>query len=734
MIRAYHGVVHGPLWAAAACALASIAAAADAWKPANGAMLTSWGKTVQPAAAWPEHPRPQMARRTWLNLNGLWEYAIRPRDEGRPAGFEGAILVPFPAESALSGVHRAVPPESALWYRRTFVAVPRPGCRLLLHFEAVDWEATVYVNGREVGTHFGGYDPFALDVTAALKPSGPQEIVVRAWDPTDSGGQPRGKQALKPSDVWFTASSGIWGTVWLEEVPANPIQSVRIVPDLDAGAVRVTVNAAAAAHVRMAAYAGTQTVATATGRTGEPVEMKIPSPRPWSPDDPFLYGLKIGAGDDIVDSYFGLRKIETRPGSDGKPRLFLNGEPWFPFGVFDQGFWPDGLHTPPSDEAVRAELEQMKKVGFNTVRKHVKVEPERWYYWCDRLGLAVWQDIPNGNNPDDPAKNQFRKELQAIVDARRNHPSIVLWNLFNTGWGMFAPEELVNAVRERDPGRLVCQNVGATVPGLGDAVMEQGSLDRPAAESRRASLLGGIGALNLEVPGRVWPGATLRKGDYLAGSQDLEKSYAGAILRARLAAAQGWAGAVYLMWCDIEGELSGLLTYDREVMKIPADRITALNVTMRGPPPAMQTLVACAADGVQSAWRYTTTPPPEQWRSVDFDDAAWLEGAGAFGQKASDAHTRYVATELGSSEVWLRRVVNIDGELGHGLFLKVLHDDDAEVHLNGEEIARLPGWTPEYKLIPIPSGKFRNGRNVLAVYCRNSQGAYVIDAGIVEVK
>ncbi len=470
---------------------ANVVAAAD-WKPAAGPLMTRWAKDVSPEKVHAEYPRPQMVRPDWTNLNGLWEYAVRPKADAVPEKFDGQILVPFPIESALSGVMKRIDPANRVWYRRTITRSKDwgEGKRVLLHFGAVNWDATVWLDGKELGQHRGGYDGFAFDITNALTPDRTQQLVVAVWNPIDSGTQPRGKQVSRPGGIMYTPSTGIWQTVWLEAVPAVHIESLTIVPDIDAKQVHVTValagggkNAEAGKAVELTASDGTHQVAQGTGRTGAPIDLPIAEPKLWSPDNPFLYGLKVrlvgnGAAADAVDSYFAMRKISVAKDAQGITRIFLNNQPRFMMGPLDQGFWPDGLYTAPTDEALRYDIEATKKLGFNMARKHVKVEPDRWYYWCDKLGLLVWQDMPSGDRsigggqPDivrsaESAK-QFEQELKAMIDGRRNHPSIVMWVVFNEGWGQFDTARLTDWVKKYDPSRLADCASGWQDRGVGD--------------------------------------------------------------------------------------------------------------------------------------------------------------------------------------------------------------------------------------------------------------------------
>ena len=410
-----------------------------------------------------------------------------------PQTFTGHILVPFAIQSQLSGVGSAVSDTQRLWYRRTFRAPALArGSRLLLHFGAVDWETQVMVNGKRVGSHTGGYDPFTFDVTDVLKPSGDQVLVVSVTDPTDRGTQPRGKQVLEPKSIWYTAVTGIWQTVWMESVPAAYITSLDLVPDATTGSVtvRVVPSSGGAGVARVSALEGSRVVAETSGPAGEPLVLRIPSAKLWSPENPFLYDLRVRLGRDEVRSYVGIRTISVARDAAGVNRLFLNGKPLFQYGLLDQGWWPDGLYTAPTDEALRSDIERSKALGFNLIRKHVKVEPARWYYHCDRLGMLVWQDMPSG--PDKPAENRaaFAPELEHVVDALKSYTSIVMWVPFNEGWGQHETEKYVAWLKQRDPSRLVNNTSGWTDTGVGD-VSDVHSYPGPGDAAPRGQARGG---------------------------------------------------------------------------------------------------------------------------------------------------------------------------------------------------------------------------------------------------
>jgi hypothetical protein len=591
--------------------------------------MTRWAKDVTPEKVHPEYPRPQMVRQDWLNLNGLWDYAIKPKDASRPDSFDGQILVPFPAESALSGVMKPVGPDNRLWYRRTFT-VPEKWTadkkRILLHFGAVDWDATIWVNGKEVGNHKGGYDPFTFDITDALKYSGEQEIVLSVWDPTDAGTQPHGKQVLKPGGIMYTAVTGIWQTVWLEPVGRTYIESIEMTPDVDAGVLRLRVNIGNPPtnpeYCKLRARVNDKSAkvrALEAGRMDQELDLPIGDLKQWSPDSPNLYNveIEIGCGPvayDAVESYFAVRKISVGKDENGILRLCLNNKPLFQFGPLDQGWWPDGLYTAPTDEALKYDIEVTKQLGMNLARKHVKVEPDRWYYWCDKLGLLVWQDMPSGSNKDDDAKKQFELELQRMIDARRNHPCIVMWVPFNEGWGQYDTPRIVDLVRKLDPSRLVNNASGWTDQHVGDVsdVHDYPGPKAPRTEEKRAAVLGEFGGLGLPIPGHTWQAEKNWGYRSFTTRDDLTDAYLALIKKLRpLTGESGLSAAVYTQTTDCEVEVNGLMTYDRAMVKADAGRIAAANKTLYTPPqprraegdkftPPATPLVAC--DPYFSIW------------------------------------------------------------------------------------------------------------------------------------
>jgi len=569
-----------------------------AWQPSEGPLKTRWAKDVSPQNALPEYPRPQFVRSEWLSLNGLWDLAITPKD-AKPDTYTDQILVPFPVESALSGVMKPVSENDRLWYRRHF-EIPRKwlGRRVLLHFGAVDFETTVWVNGKRLGQHRGGYDGFSFDITDALSPSGDNELVLSVWDPTDAGTQPRGKQVRKPHSIWYTSTSGIWQTVWLESVIAAHLTGLKIVPELDHGAVNIIPEAPpllGTFTVELTIRDGNSKVATASATPGKQTQVAITNPKLWSPENPHLYDLvavlKLGGRTiDRVESYFGMRKISLGKDDKGFTRLLLNNQPYFQFGPLDQGFWPDGLYTAPTDEALRFDIEMTKKLGFNLARKHVKIEPERWYYWCDKLGLLVWQDMPSGDNyirPNEPditrsteSGQEFEQELKALVQGRGNHPCIVMWVPFNEGWGQWETARIVAQLKQLDPSRLVNNASGWTDRGVGDVndLHKYPGPGAPEPEQDRAIVLGEFGGLGLPVPGHTWQAQKNWGYRSFTNSVELTSAYLGLVDKLfPLVAEKGLSAAVYTQTTDVEIEVNGLMTYDRELVKMDWQKVAAAN-------------------------------------------------------------------------------------------------------------------------------------------------------------
>lgn len=615
--------------------------AAENWKPANPKLLTEWGEQVTPENAWTEYPRPQFVRARWLNLNGLWDYAIAPKTAGQPAKFDGKILVPFAVESALSGVGKSFTPSDRLWYRRT-VTLPKDWAdqRVLLHFGAVDYECVLWINGGLVGSHRGGFDAFSFDITEFLR-AGENELVLAVTDPTDTGEQPRGKQQLDPKGIWYTPVSGIWQTVWLEPVPKeNHLAELRFTPEVGGKRLRITplLNTATERDdlaVHITALARGKIAGATVVRVNREGILDLADVQLWSPESPFLYDLTaelvrvktpvanrtqpknraklpafgeqeraayakleaIGEPLDRVKSYFGMRKLSLGAGPKAQqPHLRLNDQPIFQHGPLDQGWWPDGLLTPPADAAMIWEIKWLKSAGFNMLRKHIKVEPARYYYHCDRLGILVWQDMPSGFNhalrnyredEGEPvrlsrSREQHELELRRMIDNLHNHPSIVLWVVHNEGWGQYESTALARWVKSIDPSRWVDGVTGWLDQNSSDVYDIHTYHDvplAPANQADRAIVIGEYGGVGWPVSGHLW-NAEKRNWGYQTyqTQEDFEKA-----IRKKIEGLEpmvrdlGLSAAVYTQTTDVEGEVNGFMTYDREKIKIPAETLKAMN-------------------------------------------------------------------------------------------------------------------------------------------------------------
>ena len=574
-------------------------------KPFQSDLITEWGASLTADDAWTEYPRPQLVRDNWANLNGHWDYAITPVDQTQmPGEWLGKILVPFSLESKLGGVQRLLDASEALWYRRTFTASPVEKRRTILNFEAVDYRCQVIINDQLIGEHQGGNTPFSFDITEAVR-DGENELVVRVEDETE-GYQLRGKQVLDPHGIWYTQVSGIWQTVWLEQVGPNYIEDLTITTDADAGTIRIRPELAAdqEGRLRIAVRDGDQTVAQASGGDQE-FELSVENAKLWSPASPHLYDLEITLIDangetlDHVRSYAGIRSVGKTQDDQGHWRFTLNGEPIFHWGPLDQGWWPDGLLTPPSDEAMLFDIEYLKAAGFNMIRKHIKVEPRRYYYHCDRVGMMVWQDqVSAGHNPKwtrlernptdaewpDEHHEQFMLELERMIDTLENHPSIVVWVPFNEAWGQHRTMEVGQWVVERDPTRLVNVASGGNFWPVGDIVdahryPEPGFPFEPDRYDDFIKVVGEFGGHGYPVEGHLWD-ANRRNWGYGGLPKNKEEylqRYETTFNMLNELRAQGIAAGIYTQTTDVEGEINGLMTYDRKVIKIPAEELAELH-------------------------------------------------------------------------------------------------------------------------------------------------------------
>jgi hypothetical protein len=721
-------------------AMLPTAVVAGALPKASLTLTTPWTADVSPTNALPDYPRPQMVRADWLNLNGLWDYAITAATAGSPPVYDGRILVPYPVESALSGVQRPLDEQNTLWYHRAFqVPASWAGRRIMLRFDAVDWQARIIINGHEAGTHHGGYDAFAFDITDDLNPDGRQELDVAVSNPTE-GDQPRGKQSRRPEGIFYSASSGIWQTVWLEPVPASGITDVKMAPEVDAGTLRLQVfdrEDSSNLMVEATALANGAAAGRVSGPANTELLLPVSQPRLWSPDDPFLYELRIVLKDhdrvvDSVSSYFGMRSIGLRRDENGVARLTLNGQFIFELGALDQGFWPDGIYTAPTDAALQHDLRFLKSAGFNLVRKHVKVEPERWYYYCDKLGLLVWQDMPSGNNNTLDGRIRFESELRRMIVQLQNHPCIATWVIFNESWGQFDTERLTQAVKEWDPTRLVDSASGWTDKHVGDLNDSHNYPfpETPAADSTRATVAGEFGGLGLPLPGHEWstdywsyqtlPDAAALEAWYYALLQEIwsqkEK--------------RGLSAAIYTQTADVETECNGLLSYDRRVEKISPARLAAMNSgeLFRQP---MTVLLTNAIFGVP-VWRYTFARPSPLWNLPGFDDHTWPEAPGGFGTDFTRGSR--VRTQWNTSDIWLRRSFVLGSGDWNGARFHLHHDKSVEVYLNGVEALHTASYLVNYALFDIAPpalATLHPGTNCIAVHCEQTAGGQFIDVGIV---
>ena len=566
------------------------------WKIAENPILTKWASEVDPLKPWLQYPRPDMVRNAWINLNGLWDYSVTQKGK-KPEKWDGSILVPYPVESALSGVKKKISEKENLWYKRDF-SIPNIWKKknILLNFEACDWETTVWVDGKEVGTHRGGYDPFTFDITEALENKKLHELLVCVWDPTDKGTQPRGKQVTSPGSIWYTSTTGIWQTVWIEPVNKSYIASFRAVTNADNGTIifKTDVKNADAGSLLFKIKKEGRTIATAIGMTNNETTLQIKDPLLWSPDKPFLYDVTIELKNnnrivDRVKSYIGIRKISIGKTADGFTRMLLNNEFIYQNGPLDQGFWPDGIYTPPTEDAMVYDLRMIKNMGFNMLRKHVKVENRIFYYWCDKLGILVWQDMPSGDesisgnlpdiNKSKEATVQFELELKRMIETKYNHPSIIMWVPFNEGWGQFETGRITRLIADYDPTRLVNSSSGWTDRGTGN-INDIHHYPDPAvqpAEEKRAIVLGEFGGLGLPLQGHTWEQKNwgYRNMDDTIQLLSRYESYFDMVHR--FIKENGLSATIYTQTTDVETETNGLMTYDRKINKMGVENVFKAN-------------------------------------------------------------------------------------------------------------------------------------------------------------
>ncbi len=741
--------------------LVAPAFAAD-WKPAPVPLMTKWGKQItadkQP---WPEYPRPQLVRKDWQNLNGLWDYAITAKGAPKPEKWDGQILVPFCIESALSGVGKHPTEAQELWYRRDLDASAWKGKRVILRFEAVDWETTVFVNGKELGTHRGMSDPFSFDVTDALK-DGKGELVVRVWDPTDKGSQPLGKQLSNPHGIWYTPVTGIWQTVWMEPVGESYATAVLPVVDWDKKTVRFQLSGKGIGDddtLAVTIKTGGESTIKTQSPLGVPLAVTVENPKLWTPDSPYLYetDVTVRRGNQVIDqfsTYFAFRKVSAAKDEKGVLRLMLNDKPLFQYGPLDQGWWPDGLLTPPSDEAMRYDLEVLKKMGMNMLRKHIKVEPSRLYYHCDKMGLLVWQDMPSAINRTkkhfvrpgakadaddqftDEEKKQFRAELKAMIDHLRFFPCIYCWVPFNEGWGQHDTNAILKWTKGYDPTRLVNGPSGWEDRGYGD-MKDMHNYPGPGmfpVMNDRVSVLGEFGGLGLPVKGHLWKDQGNWGYRTYKTPEELREAYRVLMARMHPLIGKGLAAAVYTQTTDVEIEVNGLMTYDREVIKFNLAETAKWHKALDGPAPEFAELVP-TSEAAPQTWSYTTATPADGWEKPEFDAKGWNTGKGGFGTKMTPGAV--IGTEWNAKDIWVRRAFELKEVPAGEVWLRIHHDEDAEVYVNGVLAARVTGYTTSYGEVPLTEAgrkALKAGANVIAIHCKQTGGGQYIDAGLVVVK
>lgn len=573
------------------------------WKPAGDKIKTEWTNKVNPKQVLPEYPRPIMERKEWKNLNGLWNYAIQELGKPAPTKYDGQILVPFAVESSLSGVMKEVGAKNELWYDTNFTIESNwNGKNIVLHFGAVDWKTEVWLNGVKVGSHTGGYTPFSFDITPFISGTA-QQLTVKVWDPSNDGPQPRGKQVKNPKGIFYTPVTGIWQTVWIEPVNKKNITTIKTTPNIDQNVINMKTEVVGASYgdlIEITVYDSSKTIATEKAIVGENLEIVLNNPKLWSPESPFLYktNVKLISNGKVVDqvkSYFAMRKIGSKRDVNGVLRMQLNNKDYFQFGPLDQGWWPDGLYTAPTDEALKYDIVKTKELGFNMIRKHVKVEPERWYTHCDEMGILVWQDMPSGDEHpiwqnkkyfegtemQRTAKSEeiYKKEWREIMDHLYSYPSIVVWVPFNEAWGQFKTVEITEWTKNHDPSRLVNSSSGGNHFQTGD-ILDLHNYPGPELylyDARRITVLGEYGGIGLPLDGHLWrandnwgyikfKNATEVTNEYIKYAKELKKLVK-----------TGFSAAVYTQTTDVEGEVNGFMTYDRKVDKMDFEKVSAIN-------------------------------------------------------------------------------------------------------------------------------------------------------------
>jgi len=702
---------------------------AQNWAPVPGQIMTNWANNVTPENVWKEYPRPQMVRTDWLNLNGLWDFEITERDTNKIAiNYARKILVPFCVESALSGIKETITGKQQMMYRR-FFSIPSHWNQkhLILHFEAVDYETKVWVDGKYVGIHKGGYDHFQFDIAGFLNKDEKHEIKLVVWDPTNEGSQPIGKQALPAirNRTKYTATSGIWQTVWLEPTNEVAIESIKIIPNIDNGTISLqtkVVGATQGARIKIQAFDQGKEIASSIAALGEPVSLKLNQPKLWSPTNPFLYDFKLslindGKVVDEVSSYFGMRKISMGRDQEGYMRILLNNEIIYQLGPLDQGYWPDGLLTPASDQALRYDIAYLKKIGANMDRMHMKVQPERWYYHCDQLGILVWQDMVSPTKFIDTKSNlnpsDFELEHNITVDQLYNHPSIIQWVLFNESWGQYDTERLTAALKVKDPTRLVINASGWHDKKVGDIRDFHDYTIHPAValvnkNDDRAMVLGEAGGIDLLIPGHLWTpdlkGGTKIKTDWsidfkkgiVKSSDELIEKYKILLDDLFQLKKYGLNAVVYTQISDVEDEISGWMTYDRKVSKLPETTFAALHEQFFKPTMTGKFILPLSINEPQQ-WNYSFTAPSNDWiKNLMLSD--FKTGMAPFGIESNNVHK--VNTPWNTNSLFLNKEFTLSS-VPSKLSLIACNTGITEVYINGAYVMQFNNFLkndPEVKI------------------------------------
>lgn len=740
---------------------------AQKWEMKKARIMTPWSEKIDPKNVLPEYPRPQMVRDNWVNLNGVWDFTkVDDMTYNPTQKFDQKILVPFPMESAISGIMDTNHMENRgkVFAYRKKITIPSNMKKddVLLHFGAVDWKCEVYVNGHKVGAHTGGFDPFYFNITDAVNfNKKEQEVTVFVQDYQEFGGQPHGKQKIGEKVIWYTPVTGIWQTVWLESVPKTYIEKLVIRPNIDNSTVNITVqanNVQAGTKATIKVFDGKVQVATVHGAVvNEEISVIVPDVKLWSPDSPFLYDLNVelvdnGESIDKVDSYFGMRKISVDY-FNGKPTMFLNNKHYFHYGPLDQGYWPDGIYTAPTDEALKFDLEKTKEFGMNMSRKHIKVEPARWYYHCDRMGLLVWQDIPNpgfgehgkimGDGRD--LRENFHDEMVRIIKSLENHPSIVMWTIYNESWGQ--PNEAtskrsLDIAREADPHRLMSIASGWNDYEYGDIrdthwYPEPNVLPNPV--NKRASVCGEYGGITLIMDGHRWIGGSDMKYTQVYSSEELKDRFVNFTNQILGLQANGLSAAVYTQITDVEDEENGLITYDRKVVKVDESQMAEIReaINRNYTHTSLPVMPVSQVGNMVSKWRYQILDKEisgNDWKDLSFDDATWPEGVAGFGNGGLQGAS--MNTKWNSSTIYLRKWYDFESLNGADidkLKMQVFHDEECDIYINGILAATLSGYTNRYTFVDISAeakNSIKIGKpNLIAVKCKNKEGNQFFDLG-----